>query len=129
MRCMSFSETTDQIRARTKTVTRRRGWLHLKPGDRLRAVKKAMGLKRGEHVEDLAVIEVVSVRRERLDAITDDDVIREGFPSWDAAMFRELYLGINGGTTAQLCTRIEFRYLEQDEFEAGYPKTPEVPHV
>lgn len=112
MRLMSFSETTDQVRNRTKTVTRRKGWLTLKPGDRLRAVRKAMGLKRGEHAEDLAIIEVVSVRREPVCAITREDCEREGFPGWEPARFITLYCRINGCGPTVDCTRIEFRYID-----------------
>ena len=111
MRVISFSETTEQIRSRTKTVTRRAGWLKLKPGDRLRAVVKAMGLKKGEHVEDLALIEVVSVRREPVCAITREDVVLEGFPEWWPLDFIDLYCRINGCDADAECTRIEFRYL------------------
>jgi len=109
MRVISFSETTNQIRNRTKTVTRRAGWLHLKPGDKLRAVVKAMGLRKGEHVEDLCTIEVVSVRREPVCAITPEDVVREGFPDWTPAQFVDLYRRINGCDADALCTRIEAR--------------------
>ena len=45
-RNMSFAMTTEQIRARTKTVTRRFGWWFLKAGDQVWAVEKAMGLKK-----------------------------------------------------------------------------------
>ena len=128
MRCMSFSETTDQIRARTKTVTRRDGWDNLRPGERLWAVEKAMGLRKGQKVVRLAVIEVVSVRREPVEHITPEDVILEGFPGWTPAQFIALYRRINPKTKRDP-NRIEFRYVEQDEFEAGYPKTPEVPHA
>ena len=33
MRNISFALTTPQFKARTKTVTRRKGWLMLQPGD------------------------------------------------------------------------------------------------
>ena len=46
-RNMSFALTTEQFKARTKTVTRRFGWWFLKPGDVVRGVEKAMGLKPG----------------------------------------------------------------------------------
>lgn len=87
MRNMSFALTPDQITARTKTVTRRVGWHGLKPGDRLRAVYKSMGLKKGETARPIigpdgnpTIIEVTSTRTERLDAITGPDVNKEGFP-------------------------------------------------
>ena len=44
-RNMSFALTTEQVRRREKTVTRRRGWWFLKPGDIVTAVKKARGLR------------------------------------------------------------------------------------
>ena len=80
MRLMSFALTTAQLLDGTKTVTRRVGWAGLRPGDRLLAVRKAMGLRKGESPEVLAEVEVVTVRRERLDAITPADCAAEGFP-------------------------------------------------
>lgn len=71
MRRMSFSLTTEQMRARTKRVTRRLGWLTLKPGTELLAVEKAMGLRKGEHAVPIGRIRVVSVRRERLDELVN----------------------------------------------------------
>lgn len=62
-----------------KTVTRRDGWEDLQPGTLLCLVEKGMGLKRGEKVNRLALVHVTSVRRERLDAITPEDVKLEGF--------------------------------------------------
>lgn len=77
MRNISFAKTLDQIRQRTKTVTRRTGWAWLEEGTLLRPVEKAMGLKKGEKVQpifdDGTCIRVVSVRRERLDAIEEHD--------------------------------------------------------
>jgi hypothetical protein len=117
---ISFSATTDQIRRRTKTVTRRDGWDNLRPGDRLWAVEKAMGLKRGEKVLRLAVIEVVSVGREPLEAITQEDVVREGFPDWTPAQFIALYEKINPRPKGHP-NRIEFRYVG----EAGPDPEPD----
>lgn len=79
MRHMSFFATQQQFRDRTKTVTRRLGWTFLKPGDQVMAVVKGQGLKKGEKVQRLGVIRIVSVRREELREITFDDVLREGF--------------------------------------------------
>lgn len=70
-RNMSFSMTTEQIRNRTKTVTRRLGWEFLKPGDVVNAVVKAMGLKPGEKVERLCQLRVKNVRRERLSKMSE----------------------------------------------------------
>ena len=71
-RNMSFSLTTQQIQNRTKTVTRRKGWALLRPGNRVWACRKCMGLHPGERVERIALLEVVSVRSEPLNAIDDD---------------------------------------------------------
>lgn len=73
MRNISFALTTPQFLDGSKDVTRRMGWKSLKCGDQLCAVKKGMGLKPGEQIERLGVIEVVSVRRGRLEDITYDD--------------------------------------------------------
>lgn len=69
-RNMSFAMTTGQFKARTKTVTRRFGWWFLKPGDVVRGVEKAMGLKKGEKVKALSLIRIVAARPEPLNAIT-----------------------------------------------------------
>ena len=60
MRNMSFSLTTEQIRNRTKDVTRRLGWKNLKPGEHFRAVEKCQGLKKGEHIVKLYELECIS---------------------------------------------------------------------
>lgn len=111
MKCMSFAHTTDAILARTKTVTRRLGWMNLQPGTLLRAVRQAQGLKKGEKVETLAIIRVVDVRREHLFEITQEDVDREGF----AETCEEFVLAFCRTfccTPLQPVTRIEFEYVE-----------------
>jgi hypothetical protein len=111
---MSFSHTTAQILDRTKTVTRRLGWKNLKPGERFWAVRKAMGLKPGEKVERLALLECVSNRREPLLSVTDEDVVREGFPAMDREDFIGLFLRINPTLTRfESVQRIEFKYVEE----------------
>lgn len=79
-RNMSFALTTQQVRDQTKDVTRRFGWWFLKPGDKVWEVEKAMGLKPGEKIKRMALIEIVSVRSEPLNEITHEDCAREGFP-------------------------------------------------
>lgn len=112
-RNMSFMLTMQQVLAGTKDVTRRVGWRNLKPGDHLHAVEKGMGLKRGQKVVRLRRIEVTSVRHERLDAITPDDVVREGFPEMTPLEFIELFCRTHQGCTpATIVNRIEFKYLE-----------------
>jgi hypothetical protein len=79
-RLMSVSLTEDAVRARRKTVTRRKGWTFLKPGDRLTLCRKVMGRKPGEPLERIAEVEVIDVRRELLAMLTDADIEREGVP-------------------------------------------------
>lgn len=110
MRNMSFALTTDQIRNRTKTVTRRLGWRFLKPGQKVMACEKCQGIKTGE-LKRLGPIEIVSVRREPLDAITQDDVDREGFPGMSPDDFVGMFCGHMGCDPYTEVTRIEFRYL------------------
>lgn len=113
MRRISFAFTKRQIREQTKTVTRRNGWKSLKPGTLLLGVEKAMGLKPGERMVPLAVIRVVDVRRERVDAISSEDCAREGFPEKAPADFVALFLGMYRDLKpSDLLTRIEFEYVE-----------------
>ncbi len=111
-RNMSFSMTKPQVRARTKTVTRRVGWLHARAGHIYNAVEKGMGLKPGEKIVRMDTIRVISARRERIDAITPEDVIAEGFPGWTTDQFIELYCKANRQKPDDLTTRIEFEYVD-----------------
>lgn len=110
-RLISFAMTTEQVRLRTKTVTRRLGWLDLKPGTILQAVEKAQGLKKGEKVKRLCLIRVKSVRRERLCKITRADVTREGFPGMLKHKFVEFFCEGHGCEPGDTVTRIEFEYI------------------
>lgn len=112
-RNMSFSLTTEQIKNKSKTVTRRFAWWFLKPGDELCAVEKAMGLKKGEKIKRITMIRVVSVRKEPLNAITDDDCIKEGFPEHDSNTFVNMLQNHYGGKIRpdEPVNRIEFEYL------------------
>lgn len=119
MRNISFALTTEQIRARTKTVTRRLGWAFLKPGTLLQPVVKGMGLRKGERVEKIGgPIRVLNVRREPLNAIGtkyDLDVVREGFPLMTADEFVAFFAKHNGGAPDQMVTRIGFEYVEHGQ--------------
>lgn len=128
MRNISFALTTAQIRARTKDVTRRMGWLMLRAGDRLMACEKCMGRKAGQPLVRLCVIEVVTVRRERLDRITAAEVAREGFPEWTPAQFVDFFCAANGCKPSTTITRIVFRYLEAP-VETGTAKAMPLPFV
>jgi hypothetical protein len=112
-RLMAVSLTEPQVRVRAKTVTRRTGWRMLRVGDQLTLCRKVMGRRRGEPLERIAAVEVTSVRRERLDAITAVDVAAEGFPEMTAAEFVAFFCrthrGCGPGTEI---TRIQWRYLD-----------------
>lgn len=110
-RNMSFSLTTDQILNRTKTVTRRNGWWFLKPADVVNAVEKAMGLKKGEKVKRICEIRIISTWAEPLNAITGDDVEKEGFPDWTPQEFIEMYSKHNRCLDTDPVNRIEFEYI------------------
>jgi hypothetical protein len=106
---ISFAMTTAQFLDGSKDVTRRFGWGKLKPGDRLKAVEKAMGLKKGEKSKVLGVIEVVSTRWEPLDAITAEDCAREGFPHWQPQDFVDFIVGHYKCERNKSINRIEFK--------------------
>jgi hypothetical protein len=114
MRNMSFSLTAPQFRARTKTVTRRLGWGKLKPGDVVMGVVKSRGLKAGEKVERLGLIEIVSNTSEPLCDITVEDVVREGFPGMDRSDFVTMFCKSMKVDPGWEVNRIEFRYVDEE---------------
>lgn len=122
MQNMSFMLTKQQIRNRTKTVTRRMGWLMLRPGNLLCAVEKGMGLKPGEHIQRLGTIRVVDVRREPLKAMLEDvdygmaECVKEGFGThatlrWPSEFVPFFCSSHKGCKPDSLVTRIEFEYV------------------
>ena len=113
---MSFALTAPQLLDGSKDVTRRLGWLRLTPGAILWAIRKGQGLKKGEHVERLARIKVISVRREPLNSLLSMDldvarleVSREGFPAWTPEQFVAFFCRTHNCDADQIVTRIEFR--------------------
>lgn len=120
-RNMSFALTTAQFKARTKTVTRRAGWLCLKAGDIVCGVVKSQGIKPGEKIERLGMIRVTDVRREPLRRLIDDvdygfaETEREGFadgPNSFPSVFVDFFCLSHKGCTPQTTiTRIEYEYL------------------
>lgn len=123
-RLMSVAFTEQAVRERAKTVTRRKGWMFAKPGDRLTLCRKVMGRKSGDPLVRICDVEVVSVRREPLRAMLDDldygfaETEREGMHVQDAAaifpsVFVERYFErAQGMSSDDEVTRIEWRYLD-----------------
>lgn len=111
MRNISFALTTAQFLDGSKTVTRRLGWSNLKPGDRLMACARCMGLRKGEKPLRLGPIEVISKHREELRSITPADVIREGFPELTPEGFVAMFCQHMGCEPETLVNRIEYRRI------------------
>lgn len=111
MRNMSFAMTTEQFIDGSKDVTRRFGWWHLKAGDQVRAVEKSMGIPKGEKMKVLGIIEIVSVRREPLNAIDAEDCRREGFPHFSPLDFVQMLVDHYKIDPSEECNRIEFRRI------------------
>lgn len=107
-RAMSFHLTERAFVCGQKDVTRRLGWVTIREGDVITAVRQAMGLARGEKQHRLGTVRVVSVRRERLDTITAEDVRREGFEDMSTEDFVAFFCKANKCTPPTIVTRIEF---------------------
>jgi hypothetical protein len=123
MRNISFMLTKDQVRNRSKTVTRRMGWRNLKAGDVLGGVEKGMGLKAGEKVVRIATIRVLNARPEPLRRLLDDpeygkaECVKEGFGDDPILSMPEAFVEFfcrshRGCTLDAAPTRIEFEYLD-----------------
>jgi len=110
-RNMSFALTTEQFKNRTKTVTRRLGWWFLKPGDVICGVEKCRGLKKGEKIKRLGLIEIVSVRKEQLCEITKEDCLAEGFPNLSVNEFGYMFCKEMNVKPDVWVNRIEFKHV------------------
>lgn len=110
MRLMSFFLTQDQFRARTKFETRRLGWTFARVGQKVGAVVKSMGRKRGEKLQHLGMIEILEVQRVRLDSITQPQVALEGFPDLTPAQFVAMFCKHMRCLPSREVTRIRFAY-------------------
>ncbi|MDH4263970.1 MAG: ASCH domain-containing protein [Spirochaetia bacterium] len=108
---MSFALTTEQIKNRTKTVTRRFGWWNLKAGDVVCAVEKGMGLKKGEKIKRLALLRIVRVSQDHLGDITQDECIKEGFPNMSPNEFVKMIQDHYKCSDNNYMNRIEFEYI------------------
>jgi hypothetical protein len=119
MRLISFNHTSEQIRDRTKTVTRRTGWKNLTTGTLLLACEKTRNVER-ENREELAVIRVLNVRQEPLRRMLDDkrygraEIRREGFEGHSKygtpEKWVEWFCRTHDCTPDSEITRIEFAY-------------------
>lgn len=118
MRNMSFMLTTKQFLDGSKDVTRRMGWLFLKPGDVVMGVEKSQGLGKGGKIKKLGAIRIKDVEREPLELMTDwldygfEECRREGFPDMTPAEFVEMFCKSHKGCKAdEPVTRIEFEHI------------------
>lgn len=120
-RLMSCTITVDQVRRRIKTVTRRIGWDKLKPGDKLQLVEKGMGLRKGEKAVKLALVRVVSVRKEKLARMAISPYGRiettlEGYPpgteKHDPLKFIEMFCEAMDCDSSTEVNRIQWEYLD-----------------
>lgn len=123
---MSVSMTLDAVRARTKTVTRRREdtWRNLKVGDRLTLIEKGMGLPKGAKQVVVVDVEITDVRIEPIThVLTEPDATaREGLPQMTPDEFVTFWLkghGYHPDQRSTECCRIEWRYLDDDPLPAS----------
>ena len=112
MRNMSFSITTQPVRNRTKTVTRRLGWWFLSPGDIVMACVKCRGLRKGEKIERITPIRILRTYGEPLNKITKEDCTKEGFPYMEPTDFIEMFCTHNKCDQGIKINRIEFEYVD-----------------
>lgn len=117
-RNMSFFLTTNQVRNKTKTVTRRLGWWFLKPGEIINACVKCQGLGKGGKIERICKIRIVDVREELLNTMAslDDygekEATLEGFPGLTGSEFVEMFCRNMKCEPYCIVNRIEFKYIE-----------------
>jgi len=110
-RNMSFMLTTEQIRNKTKTVTRRLGWWFLRPGAILNACEKCQGLKKGEKIKKLCQIRVISTEKIRLHQVNSSECAKEGFPDMHWSEFIFMFRQEMRCEWATDVNRIEFEYV------------------
>jgi hypothetical protein len=112
---MSFMLTTEQVRTRTKRVTRRLGHKDIKVGELRQPIVKGQGLKKGEKVQKInGPIRFTAVSYEPLEAITPEDVIKEGFPGMTPFEFITMFRQHAHCLANDEVTRIEFEYVEHE---------------
>jgi len=119
-RLMSVAFTEQAVRERRKTVTRRKGWLFLKPGDHLTLCRKVMGRKPGEPLIRIAEVEVIDVRREPLQFVHYiGELTKEGFPELEptrildgTGIFVKRFFAPQGIGRFDIVMCIEWRYFD-----------------
>jgi hypothetical protein len=107
---MSFMLTKDQMRRRRKDVTRRTKWARIKVGKIFQAVEKCQGLKKGEKQVKISLIRIKAFTFERVDAITQEEVLREGFEKMTPADFINFFCQHNKCGPAEKIARVEFEF-------------------
>lgn len=113
---MAVSLTEDAVVTRTKTVTRRVGWRHVRVGDTLTLCRKVMGRKKGEPIVRLAEVEIVAIHTEMLGMITERDVIDEGLDPMTVSEFIDFFCATHKGATPSTpVTVIRWKYLDPEE--------------
>jgi len=75
------------------------------------ACEKCQGLKKGEKIVKIIMIEVESVRREPVNHVTPGDVILEGFPAMSVAEFITFFCKGHHCNPETVITRIQFKYI------------------
>lgn len=112
MRNMSFSLTKKQFLDGSKDVTRRIGWEFIKAGDIVCAIEKGMGLRKGEKVNRLGQIEIISTRWESLvEGVNQEECRREGFPDLTPGQFVAMFCKEMKCNPYTLVNRIEFKRI------------------
>lgn len=116
VRLISCSLTEQQIRDRTKTETRRLGWQHLKAGNLLCFVDKAMGHRNGSRPRRICIVRVSEVWREPLYCINFGGCRREGFPQMQPLDFVEMFRSHMKCQMTDEVTVIRFEYIPGGSF-------------
>jgi|SRR6185437_849977 len=116
MKLISCSLTQSQILDHSKTETRRLKCLKVKAGDFLLIVDRVMGFKKGERPKPLALVQVIEVRREPLDNILPDAVVREGFPNLTPDEFVQMFVKNMRCDYREMITVIRWRYIPPGPF-------------
>lgn len=128
---MSVMLTQPQVRARTKTATRRHPdtWTDTEPGDIVTLIEQGQGLPKGAKQVPIVDVEILVNRVEPLSLVDEAAVAAEGFEGWDPIEWQIWWARHHGfrppfgyarmGQSQVLawlssidCRLIEWRYLE-----------------